>query len=109
VEAPHVTADATTTVVANPMLQLTLMPASTNLNVDDMFTYTIKVKNIGSLNLNGVVLSNAIPAGVYVEWVQYGRGSCDIGDDWILWSIGNMTTNQSATMNVTATAVANGT
>jgi hypothetical protein len=38
-----------------------------------------------------------------------GRGDCEIGDDWILWSIGNMTTNLSATMNVTATAVANGT
>ena len=109
VEAPHGAADATTTVVANPMLQLTLTPASTNLNVDDMFTYTIKVKNIGSLNLNGVVLSNAIPAGVYVEWVQYGRGSCDIGDDWILWSLGNLNTNVSATMNVTATAMENGT
>jgi RHS repeat-associated protein/uncharacterized repeat protein (TIGR01451 family) len=107
-EAPHAAADATTTVVANPMLQLTLTPTSTNLNVDDTFTYTVKVKNIGSLNLNGVVLSNAMPAGIALDWVQYGRGSSDIGDDWILWSIGNMATNLSATMSVTATAAANG-
>ena len=52
VEAPHVTADATTTVAANPMLQLRLTPASTNLNVDYTFAYTIKVKNTGSLNLH---------------------------------------------------------
>jgi RHS repeat-associated protein/uncharacterized repeat protein (TIGR01451 family) len=107
-EAAHAAADATTKVVANPMFQLTVTPASTNLNVDDTYAFTIKVKNVGSLSLNGVVLSNAIPAGVALDWVQYGRGSCDIGDDWILWSLGTMNTNVSATMSVTATAAANG-
>ena len=109
VEAAHLTADATTTVVANPLLQLTVTPAGTNLNLGDTFNYTINVKNSGSLNLNNVSLSNTVPAGLEVDWISYGRGSCDIEDDWIDWSLGNLTTNKSAAMVVTATAIIGGT
>ena len=109
VEAQHLIADATTKIVANPQFQLTVSPASTNLNTNDMFSYTITVKNIGSLSLSNVVMSNALPAGIYLDWVQYGRGSCDIGDTALLWSLGTMNTNLTATMIVTATADANGT
>ena len=104
VEAPHLAADATTTVVANPLLEVTLTPASSNVFLNESFSYTIFVKNIGSLALNNVVLSNTIPAGLAADWVMYGRGSCDIGDTWIVWSLGNLSTNVSATMNVTTTA-----
>lgn len=109
IESQHLTADATTRIVANPQLQMTVTPASTNLNTNDTFSYTITVKNIGSPSLNNVVMSNAMPAGISLDWVQYGRGSCDIGDTSLLWSLGNMNTNLSATMTVTATAEANGT
>ena len=109
VELPHKRADATTTVVANPLLNLTALPALTNLNLGDSFEYVVKIKNIGSLNLNGVVLSNQIPVGLSIDWVGYGRGSCEIEASWLLWSVGNLATNASALMNVTATAVANGT
>jgi uncharacterized repeat protein (TIGR01451 family) len=91
------------------MLQLTLTSTSTNLSVNDTFSYTITVKNIGSLSLSNVVMSNTMPAGISLDWIQYGRGSCDIGDTYLLWSLGNMNTNVSATMTVTATAEANGT
>ncbi|HXR47355.1 MAG TPA: RHS repeat-associated core domain-containing protein [Candidatus Limnocylindrales bacterium] len=109
IEQPYLTADATTTIVANPQFHLTVTPASTNLNNNATFSYTITVKNVGSLNLNNVTMSNAMPAGISLDWVQYGRGSCDIGDSSIIWSLGNMNTNVSAAMNVTADSVANGT
>jgi uncharacterized repeat protein (TIGR01451 family) len=108
-EAQHTTADATTTIIANPQFQFTVTPASTNLNNDTTFSYIITVKNIGTLNLSNVTMSNAMPAGIDLDYVQYGRGSCDIEDTYLLWSLGNMNTNVSASMTVTATAGANGT
>ena len=108
VEAAHVTADTTTLIVANPQFQLTVAPTSTNLNSTATFSYTVTVKNIGSLSLNNVVMSNTMPAGISLDWVQYGRGVCNIGDSSIVWSLGNMNTNISASMNVTADTLANG-
>jgi uncharacterized repeat protein (TIGR01451 family) len=108
-EAQHTTADATTTVIANPQFQFTVTPASTNLNTNDTFSYVITVKNIGTLNLENVTMSNAIPDGINLDYVEYGHGACDIEDTYLLWSLGNMNTNVSASMTVTATAVANGT
>ena len=104
-EAAHLTADATTTVVVVPFLELTVAPARTNLNPGDTFTYTLTVKNSGTLNLAGVVLSNPLPAGLFVEWVQYGRGSCDLGEDWLVWSLGSVNTNKSYTLTVTASVI----
>ncbi|MGO8698702.1 MAG: hypothetical protein ACLQVY_13395, partial [Limisphaerales bacterium] len=65
-------------------------------------------KNIGSLNLSNVVMSNSMPAGISLDYVQYGRGSCDIEDTYLLWSLGNMNTNVTASMVVTADTAANG-
>ena len=109
VEAQHATADATTLIVANPQFQLTVTPVSTNLNNNTTFSYTVIVKNIGSLNLNNVTMSNAMPAGISLDWITYGRGAATIGDSGYSWSLGNMNTNVSASMNVTADTVANGT
>ena len=108
VEAPHATADATTKIVANPQFQLTVTPTSTNLNSTATFSYIVTVKNIGSLNLNNVTMSNAMPAGISLDWVQYGRGVCNIGNSSIVWSLGNMNTNVSASMSVTADTAASG-
>jgi RHS repeat-associated protein/uncharacterized repeat protein (TIGR01451 family) len=105
VEPPHAGADATTTVVAMPLLEVTMAPAVTTLNEGDTFIYTLTVKNNGTLNLSNVVLSNFIPAGLYVEWVQYGRGTCEVGDEAIVWSLGNLNTNRTAVMSVTATVL----
>ena len=109
VETAHTSADATTTIVANPQFQLTVTPTSTNLNSTATFSYTVTVKNIGSLNLNNVVMSNAMPEGINLDWVQYGRGGANIENSSIVWSLGNMNTNVSASMNVTADTAANGT
>jgi uncharacterized repeat protein (TIGR01451 family) len=108
VETQHATADATTMVIANPQFQLTVTPASTNLTTNTTFSYTVTVKNIGSLNLNNVTMSNAMPAGISLDWVQYGLGGATIGDGSIVWSLGNMNTNASASMSVTADTATNG-
>jgi uncharacterized repeat protein (TIGR01451 family) len=108
VEAAHLTADATTTVVANPLLLLSVTPASTNLHIGDTFNYSITVSNIGSLNLTNVNMSNAIPAGIDVDDVSYGRGSSDIEDTYVDWSLGTLNTNKGSSMTVTATIEAGG-
>jgi len=108
VEVAHSSADATTTVVANPLFQLTVSPTTTNLNSTATFNYTVTVKNIGSLSLSNVVMSNSIPAGVNLDYISYGRGSMTIGDSGYYWSLGNMNTNVAASMNVTADTAANG-
>jgi uncharacterized repeat protein (TIGR01451 family) len=107
-EAAHFTADATTTVVANPLLLLTVTPANTSVNMGDTFNSTITVSNIGSLNLTNVIMSNAMPAGISVDNVSYGRGASDIEDMFIDWSLGNLNTNKGSSMTVTATIVAGG-
>ena len=109
IESQRLVADASTKIVANPQFQLSVSPTSTNLNNSTTFSYTVTVKNIGSLTLNNVTMSNAMPAGISLDWVQYGRGGATIGDSSILWSLGNMNTNVSASMNVTADTVADGT
>ena len=109
VELPHATADAAITVVANPLLVLTVSPSITNLNPGDTFTYTVTVNNSGTLNLTGVLLSNPLPAGLTVEWVQYGRGSCDLEDAWLAWSLGTVNTNKAYSMTVTATVLGSAT
>jgi hypothetical protein len=67
------------------------------------------VSNRGTLNLNNVTMSNATPAGLYVDLVSYGRGSSDIEDTFIDWSLGSLNTNKGSSMVVTATTVASGT
>ncbi|HWF19109.1 MAG TPA: hypothetical protein VG754_07570, partial [Verrucomicrobiae bacterium] len=108
-EPQHTTADTATLIVANPQFQFTVTPASANLATNASFNYNITVKNIGTLSLSNVIMSNAMPAGISFDYVQYGRGSCDIEDTYLLWSLGNMNTNVSASMTVTATTGANGT
>jgi uncharacterized repeat protein (TIGR01451 family) len=108
VEAQHPSADATTLIIANPQLQLTVTPSSTNLNNNTTFTYTVTVENIGSLNLNNVTMSNALPAGISLDWVQYGRGGANVGNSSIVWSLGNLNTNVIDSMSITADATANG-
>ena len=100
---------ATTLIVANPQFQLTVTPARTNLNVNDSFSYAVTVKNIGSLTLSAVNLTNTLPAGISLNWVMYGRGSLNIRSGAFVWSLGGMTTNTTATLTVNASAVANGT
>jgi len=86
-------------------LELAVNPAGTALNTADTFAYTLSVSNGGTLNLTGVVLSNPLPAGLYVDWVQYSRGSCDVSDDLIVWTLGNLSTNRAAAITVTATVL----
>jgi RHS repeat-associated protein/uncharacterized repeat protein (TIGR01451 family) len=107
-ETQHTNADATTTIIANPQFQFTVTPTSTNLTTNTTFSYTITVKNIGTLNLENVTMSNTMPAGIDLDYVEYGLGSCDIGDGSIVWSLGNMNTNANASMSITADAASNG-
>ena len=100
---------AITTIVANSWLLLTVTPGVTNLQVGESFDYTVTVQNAGSLSLNDVALSNALPAGLSVDGVFYTRGASDIEDTWINWSLGTLNTNKSAAMSVTATALSSGT
>jgi uncharacterized repeat protein (TIGR01451 family) len=69
------------------------MISSTNLGLNARFSYTVTVKNIGTLTLNNVMMSNTMPAGISLDWVQYGRGGATIGDNSIVWSLGNLNTN----------------
>ena len=53
-------------------------------------------------------MSNAMPIGISLDYVQYGRGGATIGDNSIVWSLGNMNTNVTASMSITADTAANG-
>lgn len=108
-EQAHLAADATTTVTAAPVLNTTVSYSATNLNYGDSFNYTITVRNIGNLNLTGVVMSNQVPAELTVQWAYFGRGGCLIGDNWVYWTLGSLARNASASMNVVVTATGFGT
>ena len=108
VEAHHAAADTSTWIIANPQFLLSVTPTMTNLNDGATFSYTVTVKNIGTLNLNNVVMSNRMPPGISLDWVQYGHGGATIGDNSIVWVLGNLNTNVAASMNITADTVSNG-
>ena len=80
-----------------------------------MLTVWQTTPNVQSLPLGQIVSGSiqtpysAMPAGISLDWVQYGRGGANINDSSIVWSLGNMNTNVAASMNVTADTVANGT
>jgi uncharacterized repeat protein (TIGR01451 family) len=78
VEAQHASADASTLIVANPQFQLTVSPATTNLGNPTTFSYNVSVKNVGTLNLSNVIMRNAMPAGISLDYISYGRGSMTI-------------------------------
>ena len=109
VEAQHGSADATTQIVANPGFQLTVNPGSTNLNLHDTFIYTVTIRNLGSVTLNNVVMSNTVPAGISPQSTTQDHGSSAIGAGSLVWALGTMNANDSATMSVTATAAVGGT
>ncbi len=85
---------------ASSYLRIIVSPAVAYLGPDQNFSYSVTVTNTGITNLIGVSLVDALPPGLELESVTYGRGSADIGDNSFTWSVGNMATNSAFTMTV---------
>jgi len=63
-----------------------------------LLTYTLTVTNLGSTNVDNVVLSNALPAGAtFVDGMPAGSGNST-------WNLGTLTSGASTTVTVHATA-----
>jgi uncharacterized repeat protein (TIGR01451 family) len=70
------------------------------------FNYTITVTNAGPSSANGVVVTDALPAGVTFVSAS-GNGTNNSGI--VNWSLGNLTVGQISNLTVTVTAPLSGT
>ena len=73
-----------------------------NANVGDTVTYTITAKNNGPDNATGVTIKDLLPAGLSFQSANtYGIGTYNPATG--IWTIGNLTSGQTATLTITAT------
>jgi uncharacterized repeat protein (TIGR01451 family) len=103
-EPAHVIPDTIATVAIQP-LEINAALSSTNLNVNNAFSYTLIVTNQGSADATAVVLSNNLPAGFTVNAVTVSSGSYSLTSGALVWSVGNLPrgSRQQITVNVTGT------
>lgn len=73
-------------------------PASQGSNL----TYTVSIHNNGPGPASGVVVSNILPSAVTFVGAHPSQGSCQvIGSDYVICSLGDLLSGQSATVTLT--------
>lgn len=70
-------------------------------NVGELVHFTISVKNYGELDATGVLVSDALPAGLTYRWSLPSRGTYAPGSGH--WSVGKLDTGSSASLQLAAT------
>lgn len=98
------------TAVADMMVVLTVMPS--NVQVDNPFNYTIMVKNNGPATATGINVNDPLPAELQflqLTTPKVGAANYNSFSKSILWTIDQMATGNSATLNFMAKASKNGT
>ena len=109
-------ADQSDTSAIGDVLSKTLVVLNSNLitvktvdnptpNINTNIVYTIVVSNVGASDHTDVSLIDLLPSGVtYVSHTQ-SQGTYD--ENTGLWTVGDVTTNSDATLNITASIDAN--
>ena len=87
-------------------LSLTKSVNDTTPNVGDNVTFTITVGNAGTNDATGVTVSDALPAGLTLVSSTASAGSYNGGTG--IWTIGNLTSGSSVTLDVIATVTTSG-
>lgn len=86
-------------------LSLTNVVANGTIARGETTTFTVTVRNDGSADATGVSVADAIPAGLTVIGSTPGQGAFANGD----WTVGDLAIGQSATLELTVRADADGT
>lgn len=77
--------------------------------VDGVLTYTIVVKNNGTLDATGVTLTDALPPSVTFQSDSTSQGSCSgPSGGTVTCDLGNLANGASATVTITVTATKTG-
>jgi len=84
---------------------------STGVKPGDSFTFTLTVTNAGGGDATGVVVTDAIPAGLNVDGATFtggsnGPGTCTVSGQNVTCSIGDLASGASASVTITVTATA---
>ncbi len=81
---------------------LEIIKTVNNQNPDDgdVITYTIKVKNNGPADAEGVVVTDLLPSGVIYQSSSASQGNYD--EVTGLWTIGSIANGANATLTITA-------
>ncbi len=87
-------------------LEVNKTVSSLNPNVGDVITFTITVKNNGSFDTTGVIVTDVLPTGYTFGVATPSVGTYDSGTG--LWTIGALTNGTTVNMTITATVLATG-
>ncbi|MGC9036846.1 MAG: DUF11 domain-containing protein, partial [Verrucomicrobiia bacterium] len=69
---------------------------------------TLLATNYGPSDATGVVLTNRLPSGFYLESIQPSQGSVNRVGDIVTWNIGNLAASSVATLRITGTPISSG-
>ena len=99
--------NATATVNAQPSADLGVVKTvdNTSPNVGDNVTFTLTVTNYGPSNATNVTANDLLPAGL--NWVSDTSGGA-YNHNTGIWTIGNLNSGSSVSINITATVTADG-
>jgi uncharacterized repeat protein (TIGR01451 family) len=88
-------------------LSLTKTVDNATPNLNQSITFAITVRNDGPSNASGVSVSDVLPAGLVFQSSNASLGSYNSGSG--VWTVGNLASGQSETLNITANVATTGT
>ncbi|MEH3052403.1 MAG: isopeptide-forming domain-containing fimbrial protein [Patulibacter minatonensis] len=96
-------ATATTTVGPSTDLQLTKSVDRTSAAIGDTLTYTLTARNDGPSAATGVVVSDALPAGLNPGSATSTAGSCTTSGQTVTCAVGTLASGATATITIRGT------
>ncbi|ANB17311.1 DUF11 domain-containing protein [Dokdonella koreensis] len=97
----------TTPTVASADIAVTKTVDEDAPNVGEPVLFTITAQNLGPSDATGVVLTDALPAGLSFVSAAAGQGSYDAGTG--VWTVGALAAGDATTLQIAATVTATGT
>ncbi len=91
--------DSASVTVLCPDIKVTKLPDDGVINAGDTATFSIKVENLGPGNATGVVVSDALPAGL--TWTE-DEADCSIAAGVLTCNVGDLAVGASKTYTVSA-------
>src|SRR5260221_12374131 len=86
------------------------MPVGSNaVFVGSNLVYTIVVSNQGPSTATGVVVTDALPSGLTFVSAQTTQGTTGTNGNTVTCNVGNLSSNATATVTITAAATSSGT
>jgi len=85
----------------------TASPTTFYLSETNALTYTLIITNSGTLDFSGCVVTDTLPAYVTFDSAAVSQGSANFTNSSVIWTVGVLTNNTSASMTIVVTNLTN--